>query len=211
VSLETGDMPISINLLQIPCTILGVVVVLLNAKEKVLAWPLTMVATVLGLFIYYEKGLYAKCALNIIYLTFGLYGWYQWLYGNKHKTSLQVSKTSPRTLGILLLSGLLSALVLRIMLVKHTYATLVCADSAHTAFCLIAQWMTARKKLESWILWGIADVLFTVVCYQKELYWFSGLHAFYFFLAVHGYRSWRQTYRLHTATVPISSEDEIPG
>jgi len=72
----------------------------------------------------------------------------------------------------------------------------------HTLLCLTAQWMTARKKLESWILWAIADILYTLVCYYKELYWLSGLHAFYIFLAVHGYRVWRQAYLRQTAALP---------
>jgi nicotinamide mononucleotide transporter len=194
VILETDEMYMSVTLLQIVCTVLGVLVVLLHAQEKILAWPLAMGTTVLGCFIYHEKGLYAKCVLNIVYLTLGLYGWYQWLYGNKHQTSLQVSKTDPKIMGILLLTGGALALVLRSILVGLTHADLVGADSAHTALCLIAQWLTARKKLESWGFWAIADVLFTGVCYHKELYWFSGLHAFYLLLAGYGYRSWRQSY-----------------
>ncbi len=204
-------MHMAIDLLQMGCTALGVGVVLLNAQEKVLAWPLAMVVTILGFFIYYEKSLYAKCVLNIIYLMVGLYGWGQWLYGNQHKTSLQVSTTSLKTMGLLLLSGFLLALFLRSMLVRLTHADLVYEDSVHTALCLVAQWLTARKKLESWILWAIADVLFTVVCYYKKLYWFSGLHVFYLFLAIHGYRSWRQSYlRSVVAIVPTNSEDETP-
>ena len=55
------EMYTLMSVLQIICTILGIAVVLLNTKEKVLAWPLTVMATVLGLFIYYEKG----CMLNV--------------------------------------------------------------------------------------------------------------------------------------------------
>ncbi len=204
-------MHMAIDFLQIACTALGVVVVLLNAQEKVLAWPLAMVVTMLGFCIYYEKSLYAKCVLNIIYLIVGLYGWCRWLYGNQHKASVQVSTTRLKTMGLLLLGGVLLALVLQRMLGKIASADLVYEDSVHTALCLIAQWLTARKKIESWIFWAIADVLFTVVCYHKKLYWFSGLHVFYLLLAIYGYRSWRQSYlRSVVATVPASSEDETP-
>jgi nicotinamide mononucleotide transporter len=199
------EMYTLMSVLQIICTILGIAVVLLNTKEKVLAWPLTVMATVLGLFIYYEKRLYAKCLLNIIYLILGMYGWYQWLYGNRAKKSLRVSTTNLRTMGILGLTGVAFVVTLWRILMGLTHADLVYEDSVHTALCLIAQWMTARKKLESWILWAIADILYTSVCYYKELYWLSGLHIFYILLAVHGYRAWRQVYLRQKAALPANS------
>jgi nicotinamide mononucleotide transporter len=199
------------GMLQIICITLGIVVVFLNAKEKLLAWPLTIMATVLGFFIYYEKGLYAKCLLNIIYFILSLYGWHQWLYSNRARRPLQVSTTSLSTMGMLVLAGVAFVVILWRMLIGLTHADLVYEDSVHTVLCLIAQWMTAKKKLESWTLWAIADVLYTWVCYHKELYWLSGLHIFYLCLAVHGYRVWRQVYLCQTAVAPASSEDEIPG
>ena len=105
-------------------------------------------------------------------------------------------------MGVLLLVGVAFVFLLWSILARLTHADLVCEDSVHTVLCLIAQWMTARKKLESWILWAIADILYTLVCYYKELYWLSGLHAFYIFLAVHGYRVWRQAYLRQTAALP---------
>ena len=183
---------------------LGVAVVLLEAKEKILTWPLTIIKAALGLLVYYERGLYAKCFLNIIYFSLSLYGWYWWLYGNKRKTPLKVSTTSKRTLWVLLLVGVLFTFVLRSILDRFTHADLAYRDSLHTALCLIALYMTARKKLESWIVWVIADSLYTVVCYHKELYWFGGLHAFYIILGIYGYYTWRQAYR-HTQMVLTSA------
>jgi len=181
-------------MLQIFCTLLGIAIVLLNTKEKVFVWPLTIIATVLGGSIYYEKGLYAKLLLNVIYLAFCLYGWYQWMHGNRPGQLLQVNKTHPKMFRILLVVGFSLAFILQFILGRLTSADLVYEDSSHTALCLVAQWMTAHKKLESWIVWGIADILFMVICYRKGLYWFGGLHTFYFFLAIHGYYSWKKSY-----------------
>ena len=58
--------------LQVTCTVFGIAIIYLNAREKTLTWPLQMIATVLGFFIYYSKSLYAKCLLNIIYLIYCL-------------------------------------------------------------------------------------------------------------------------------------------
>lgn len=185
--------------LQVISTILGITVVILNAKEKVFAWPLAVLGTILNFFIYYQLGLYAKCLLNNIHLALALYGWYQWLYSNTGQTPLRVSTTRPRTMRILLLVGIACAYIFWRILVKVANTPMVCGDSVHAALCLIAQWMTARKRLESWIIWIMANMLFAFVCYQDHLYWFSGLNACFIFLSAHGYRVWRQSYLKHTA------------
>ena len=199
------------HMLQIICVLLNLSIVLLNTKEKALVWPVTLVSTVLGFSAYYQKGLYAKCVLYGIYWIVDGYGWYQWLHGSKGKTPLRVSTTSLRTMRVLSLAGVVCTLCLWRIFAKCTHAHLVFIDSVHTALGLIAQWMTARKKLESWIVWAIADIMYVFVCYQRQLYWFSGIHVVYLVLAVRGYRTWRQSYWRQKTMVSVNSEDDIPG
>jgi nicotinamide mononucleotide transporter len=190
---------------QIFGIILAIITISLDIRENILARPLSLVGTIMSLFVYYPAGLYAKCLQNMVNICLHSYGWYQWLYGGKHKTPLQVSKTSPLTLMRMLLAGILGTVALGSFLHRFSHADLPYWDSLHTVICLTAQWMLVRKKLESWILWGIADVLYAVVLYYKGIYLFSGLHVFYIFLAVHGYRTWHRSYRRQTATVPADS------
>jgi nicotinamide mononucleotide transporter len=185
----------SIDLLQVACTALGITVVVLNAREKIIARPVGIASAIMSSFIYYPAGLYAKCLLNGIVLVLNLYGWYRWLYGGTHKTPLQVSKTSPLTLvRVMLVCGVGTA-VLGSLLYQHSHADLPYWDSLHTAMCLTAQWMLVNKKVENWVLWIAADVLYVAVLYQKGLYLFSGLHVCYTFLAIYGYKTWRQSYQ----------------
>ena len=168
--------------------------VLLSAREKTLTWPISIVCILLGLFVYYEAKLYAKCLLNVTYLGVIAYGWYQWLYGGKNKTPLKVSKITLQTKGILVISGLLGTLGLGTAFATYTDADLPYWDSLHTSFSLVAEWMMAKKKLESWIVWFVLDVSYTGLCYYKGLYLFSALHLLYIFLAVYGYKCWKKAY-----------------
>jgi nicotinamide mononucleotide transporter len=190
---------------QIFGIMLAITTIALDTREKVLARPLSLIGTVMALFVYYPAGLYAKCLQNMVNICLHSYGWYQWLCGGKHKNPLQVSKTPNLTLMHMLLAGVFATIALGSFLHHLFHADLPYWDSLHTVICLTAQWMLIRKKLECWILWLIADVLYTVVLYHKGLYLFSGLHIFYAFLAINGYRTWHRSYLRQTATIPASS------
>ena len=179
---------------QIFGAVLAVITTTLDTREKVLARPLSIVGTMLSFFVYYPEGLYAKCLQSMFNIGFHSYGWYQWLYGGKHKTPLQVSKTKPIVLKRILLINVLCATVLGSLLHRYSSADLPYWDSLHTAMALTAHWMLVRKKLESWLLWIVADAFYSVVLYYKGLYVFCGLYILFIFLAGNGYRTWRQSY-----------------
>ena len=193
-----GKKLLAFDLMQTTFQVFGVLLALitiwLDTRENVWARPLSLVGTGMALFVYYPAGLYAKCLLNLCYIVLNVYGWYQWLYGGKKRTPLQVSKTPTKVLAISASLGLLAAVGLGNLFALYSKASLPYWDSLHTVFCLIAQWMLMKKKLESWILWMLLDVLYAAVCYHQGLYLFSGLKVAYIFLAIQGYRSWRRSY-----------------
>ena len=179
---------------QILGVLLALTTVVLDTQQRVLARPLSVVGTIMALFVYYPAKLYAKCLHSVANLVLNLYGWYQWLYGKRHKTTLYVSKTHPHTLWHLLWLSIFGTVVLGCLLDWYAHAHFPYWDSLHTVLCWNAQWMLVEKKLESWILWVVADVLYAVILYHKGLYLFSGLYVCYTFLAIYGYYSWWKIY-----------------
>ena len=206
------------DFLQIFGVTLGITVIFLDARENLIARPLSLLGGVMALFVYYPSGLYAKCLLNCLYIVLNiygivlnLYGWKQWLYGGKDKAALQVTTTRPIILSYMLLLNVLGTFMLGSALFYFSNADqdFVYWDSWHTLICLMAQWMLVRKKLESWALWVVADILYTVVCYGKGLYLFSGLHFVYIFLAAHGYYKWRKSWRKQAVATTGQLEHEV--
>jgi len=184
----------SLAYLQLACAALGVVIAVGNAKEWVIARPMSMLGAALVSLVYYPAGLYAKCLLNIIVFVLNAYGWYQWMYGGTDETPLRISRAKPRALLYALLACVCGTAVLGNLLHRYSQADLPYWDSLHTAMYLIAQWMLVHKQLESWILWMAADIFYIVVLHYKALYILAGLHVFYTVLAVYGYYAWRRAY-----------------
>jgi len=175
---------------------LAITILWLDIKENVLSRPLSILGALMALWVYYPAGLYATCLRKCLYIVLDSYGWYQWLYGGAHKTPLPVSHASASEVRTLTTLGLVASGVLGKLLTLYTHPALPYWDALHMVFALMAQWMLVRKKLESWVLWVILDVLYTGICYSQGLYLFSALHAMYIPMAVQGYRTWYQSYQL---------------
>ena len=75
----------------------------------------------------------------------------------------------------------------------YTDAAAPYADAFIAATSLIAQWLMARKKLESWQFWIAVDIVAIAVYFYKELYITTGLYSVFLVLAVLGYFQWRKT------------------
>lgn len=167
--------------------------IILKTRQRTLAWPLALLSTIFSFYVYYSEGLYAKCLLNCLYITLGVYGWYYWLYGGKNKTRPPVSKSSYSQLAALPVFWLLGAWGLGSFFTFFN-AAIPYWDSLHTSMAITGQWLTDRKKLESWGVWVLTNIVYAAVLYYKGHYLLSGVHLFYNVLAINGYRAWRRSY-----------------
>lgn len=75
----------------------------------------------------------------------------------------------------------------------YTNAAIPYADSFIMSASLVAQWLMARKKLESWLFWITVDVIAVGVYWIKELYITTGLYTVFLILAIMGFFEWRKS------------------
>lgn len=65
-------------------------------------------------------------------------------------------------------------------------------DSLATALSFVATWMLARKKIENWLFWIVADVLSIGLYWYKAMYPTLALFIVLVVLAFVGYFRWRK-------------------
>jgi nicotinamide mononucleotide transporter len=65
-------------------------------------------------------------------------------------------------------------------------------DSITTALSLTGMLLLARRKLENWIYWIIADIIYIPLYIHKELYPTSLQFFIFLILAILGYRNWKK-------------------
>ena len=174
--------------------IAGAVSVYLSTRENIWSWPTAIVNVALYIVVFLESGLYSDMGLQVVYLVLSIYGWYQWLHGGAQHTALHVSRASRREWITAASIGVVFWLVLgryTSTLPRVAYPYL---DSGLATVSLIAQWMMTRKKVENWVLWIVADVIYVPMYVFKSLYVTAGLYVVFLVLAVMGLVEWRRSY-----------------
>jgi len=126
------------------------------------------------------------------YFITSIYGWWMWLYGGQSHEGVAVSKTPVKLYLIFGFIFVAVTLSWGFLLGKFTDASLTYIDSALTIASLIAQWMMARKYLENWMIWIVADAIYVAMYFYKNLHLTAILYAVFLALAVMGYFQWKK-------------------
>ena len=174
--------------------VLGVLCVLFLIRQNILTWPMGIAYVLISLVIFWQTKLYADFVLHLFYFGMNVYGWYYWVYGRKSDeqvvpvTSISVN-TWLFTLGI----SAVGIFIWGYLLNNYTDASLAYWDSTTSVLSFAAMWLTARKKIENWILWLVVDILATGIYYYKGLYFYCLLYLVYIGMAIAGYLAWKKS------------------
>ncbi len=182
------------TLVEAIATFFGLICVWLTVKQNIWCWPTGIAQVTLYIFVFYDARLYSDMILHIIYVIINVYGWYHWLYGNKEKEELKVSLVG-NWIWMWLIICVIGTFTWGYVMANYTNAALPYYDSFITAASLIAQWLMARKIVESWWFWIVVDIVAVGVYFVKGLYITTGLYAVFLVMATMGYFEWRRAYR----------------
>ena len=181
------------SLLEIAAVVVSFLTIWLTARRNMLCWPLNLIACTLYFKLFLDVRLYADMALQAVFGIGILYGWVVWARGLQDTGEVVVMPLT-RSHGVAgLVAGAIGALAIGWFTSHHTDAALPWIDATLSSFSLVAQYWTARRHRESWLLWIVVDVVYVGMFVFKGLLPTAGLYAVMVGLAVIGYRSWRQT------------------
>ncbi len=183
----------TLNPVEVFGAVLTLVSIWLATKENIWYYPTGLVALVVYTWLFYDGKLYAESLLQVICFALMGYGWYEWLHGGERRTELPVTRT-PRWAWIAaIISGVVATAITVWIQVTYTDNPVPWVDSPIFAWSLVAQWMTARKWLESWVLWLVINTV-SIPLYYSRGWWITvALYAGLWILAITGYRDWRRS------------------
>jgi nicotinamide mononucleotide transporter len=123
-----------------------------------------------------------------------LYGWYYWLKGgDRSEPDLPVTHENTTLLAALLGLCFLMIFISGSWFAANTDADLPYWDNTTSFLSLLAMWLQSRKKIESWILWFVIDVLAVGIYFVKGISFYSLLYLIYLGMAIMGYTAWRKS------------------
>ena len=179
------------NYLELIAVLLSIAGVWLTAKEKIINWPIAIVACGIYTFIFYKDDLFGDASLQVFYIVISFYGWYEWLHGGKNNGELSVSATPGSQLLLLALISIPAGLGLGVLL-SLTKSNVPYWDGITTSLSIIATWMMAKKYIENWFIWIFTDLLYVGLYVIKDLYLTAVLYFIFTLLAVYGYYTWKK-------------------
>jgi len=181
------------NWVEILGVILSLVYLYLSIKQKVSLWIFGFLSSALYIVVFFQSKFYADMSLQFYYLIISIYGWYNWKYGKPDSgNELPVTKISHKLILQLALSSIVIYFIYYFVLAEFTDSTIPKADSFVGMLSVIGTWMLARKFIENWLVWIIADGLATGLFYYKGLYLTSGLFTIYTIMSIVGYFQWKK-------------------
>ena len=181
---------------EIAAAIVTVVSIALATKENIWYYPTGLVALAMFTWVYVNAKLYAESVLQVICFGLMVYGWYEWLHGGADRKELPVSRV-PRWAWMtgLALGVVGSAAVIAFQL-RFTDNPNPYVDSSLFVFSLVAQWMTARKWLENWILWVLINTVSVPLYVVRDLFPTAVLYVLLWILAIVGYVQWKRSMKV---------------
>ncbi|MEE2784613.1 MAG: nicotinamide riboside transporter PnuC [Pseudomonadota bacterium] len=205
---------LSTNWLGLTGFVSGLLCVWLLIRENIWTFPLGLLYSVVTVVVMYNTQLYADVLLNFYYVVMNAYGWFFWIRGGQTRRSeadeLMVTWLPRRQWTSVVVVSISGIIVMGWYFDTFTNAAFAYADSFTTILSFVAMWMSARKYLDSWILWFIVNVASVVLYLAKaeddsQLYFYVVLYTIYIGLAVQGWYAW-QKHLMSNQGAPVNTE-----
>ena len=176
--------------------VFGVLSVWYARKESILVFPTGIVSVFLYVFICVEAKLYADMGINAFYFIMSVYGWYNWTHQNGKTEEREISRTSKKEKGLIVIALITFFGILYYVLSNYTDSNVPLIDSATTSIFLVGMWLMALKKVENWTFWIVGDLISIPLYSYKGLVLSSFQFIIFLIIAVMGLIEWRKRINL---------------
>lgn len=184
------DLNMFLDILKVS---VGLIYLYLEYNAKKSLWIASVIMPVIGMWLFYNKGLYADFAINIYYLVIAVYGYITWSRRNgKDKPDAPITHVGLRLALTLCICWVSVWCLIAWVLAVYTDSTVIWLDSFTTSLSIVGMWMLARKYIEQWLVWFVVDAVYVYLYYYKGIYFSGTLYAFYTIMAIAGYFRWRR-------------------
>jgi len=187
-----------VSWLELLGTILNLWSVWLMTRNRILTWPIGIVAVVVSLLLFWQIRLYADCFEQIYYFFTGFWGWWLWRQSGAPNGGAIGHNTRRQNILTIAVLAVLSVVAGWANSNLHLWsprlfpeaASFAYLDAATTVMSFGAQILMARRKIECWPIWIAVDVIGIWLYWQKGVVFYSAQYGLFLILATAGLISW---------------------
>ncbi|SDF12395.1 nicotinamide riboside transporter PnuC [Epilithonimonas hungarica] len=194
---------------EVIAVIFGLLSVYFSIKKNIWVYPTGIISTVLFIYIMFVFGLLGDMLINVYYTAMSIYGWILWAKHAEDHIHVEVKTASQNDwkVGSILFAGSLifvgliyyfkpfidnqfSMQDVKLGLYHLDWANYT--DIVTTSLFLVGMYFMAKRNLENWIFWIVADIVCVPMMFYKGLA-LTGLQYFVFTaMAIIGYMEWKK-------------------
>ena len=181
----------------------GIASVWYAKKENILVYPTGLIATIISVYLLLKDKLYGDMMMNFYFSIMSIYGWWNWSRTINNVKVVKISRTNTNEkmigLGLFVLTIGFTYLVYRIFGGEITTSNYV--DMFTSGLFFTAMWYMAKKKIESWTLWIIADIVSIPLYAYRGWGMLSFQYLIFTILAIQAYFLWKKNINKNLQTV----------
>jgi nicotinamide mononucleotide transporter len=185
--------------LEIVAFVLALAMVGFNIRELHWGWPLAIVSSLMYFALFWQSKLYGDASLQIFFAVIALWGWWQWLRGQRDGSdddsadrSLHVARLSRSGIWWTLGTSFLLWPITGYFLKTFTDTDVPWWDAFPTALSIVGQYLLGRKYIENWLMWIAVNVASVALFAYKGLWLTVILYTLFIALSVVGWRAWQR-------------------
>lgn len=173
----------------------GIASVWYAKKENILVYPAGLIATIISVYLLLKDQLFGDMMMNFYFSVMSVYGWWNWARTKNNKKVVQISRTNTKEkiigFGLFVLTMIVTYMVYKSSGVQIT--TLNYIDIFTSGMFFTGMWYMAKKKIENWTLWIIADIITIPLYAYRGWGMLSFQYIIFTILAIQAYFLWRKS------------------
>ena len=179
--------------LEIIAVVFGLLSVWYSKNNNILVFPTGMISTAIFIYLLYKWILLGDMMINAYYFVMSIYGWFIWTR-KENNTVTPISRVTNNVKKIATIIFLFSLVFVYLIYVYFDKWGTVTSyiDNITTAIFFVGMWLMAKRKIENWIFWIIADIISVPLYFYKGLTFTSLQYLIFTFIAIAGYYSWKK-------------------
>jgi len=172
------------SIYEVMASIFSLASVYLTAKESKWCWHIGIIGIIFYMILFYQNSLYGNFYLQFLFIGQSLLGIKNW-----GKTKEELKPTWSKDILLLLSIFILSLTIITITL-DENFSKMPIMDGLTTTLSIFGMFLLAYKKIDAWLYWIVADIIFVVMFYQSGLLVSAGTYSAFLILAIIGLFKW---------------------
>lgn len=183
--------------------VLGVAGVGLMVRRSLWAFPVGLAAVTAQGVLFFRTRIYADATLQVFFFVALAWGWWHWVRDRGNAPELPVTTMAWRERLVVIALTLVATVVWALAARRWTNSLMPWRDAAIAMLQVAGQVLQARKKIENWAFFTVANLIAIPAYWSAELAFTAFLFGVYLVLGLVGWRAWvRARAAQETAATP---------